>query len=313
MMRRLMGLAALTGALAFTATAQAGEDVGPAFRVFGDASGLPASTKAAAAEVQNVTKRCDYHEYSRMGPSPEEIAACEAAVARMVKHGPAMIAPAFAALDNRNTPTGARARLYNALARTRDMGLAEPLIKGMARIASRKLTQRSWEFQLIERAVESISRADLSVEAPWEPGVSMSSEREALHRAFSWRMWLEKNRGRSHDELAAEALAKARAEVEDADPVKAYKAVHHLLNYAEEEGIAAADKLQKRTDLPEDAHETLRWEMQEAKERIEARKAASAKAPAKPVNKTTPPAKKSAPPSKKSAPQKKLDPSLARS
>jgi hypothetical protein len=274
-------------------------------RVFGDAGVGPADS-AALAETAAVEKACSFNVMSRRGPDPEDVAACEAATARLMKRGVAAAPAIFASLDKEKVSYHAKQRLYDLLARTHDTQLVEPLIRGMARIASRKLDAREWETGMIHRALGEISRAPVNEPAPWVQATRRSPQAESISQTIDWRLWHEAHRGVSHDKLAADRLADARAHAADKDSARAFGAVSYLLEREPKEGLAAAQALLDRgAKLPNEGRQALDYMMgratYEMKAAAEAAKAAAEPAAA-PAQALTPRVKSS--PAKSKAPAK---------
>lgn len=229
-------------------------------RVFGDAK-MGSADSAALAEAAAVEKACSFNVMSRRGPDPEEMAACEAATARLMKRGVAAAPAIFASLDKDKVSYHAKQRLYDLLARTHDTQLVEPLIRGMARIASRKLDAREWETGMIHRALGELSRAPVNETAPWVQATRRSPQADAIAQTIDWRIWHEAHRGVSHDKLAADRLADARAHAADKDHARAFGAVSYLLEREPNEGLAAAKALLDRDDLPDEGRRAMDYLM----------------------------------------------------
>lgn len=270
-------------------------------RVFGDAKVGPADS-AAVAETAAVEKACSFNVMSRRGPDPEEMAACEAATARLMKRGVAAAPAIFASLDKAKVSYHAKQRLYDLLARTHDTQLVEPLIRGMARIASRKLDAREWETGMIHRALGELSRAPVNEHAPWVQSTRRSPQADAIAQTIDWRLWHEAHRGVSHDKLAADRLADARAHAADKDHARAFGAVSYLLEREPKEGLAAAKALLDRDDLPEEGRRSMDHLVGKATYEMTAA-AEAAKKGAEPVAAPTPRQVKSSP-GKPKAPKK---------
>ena len=291
-MRRTLGIILCAASTTLAGAARAESPVG---RVYGDAAvGDPAD---AAAEAAAVEKRCAFNVMSRRGPDPSEVEACEGAVARLERRGPEAAAAIFAVLDHDRAGWHAKQRLYHALARTHDARAIEPLIRGMARIATRKLGERDWEIGMIDAALRELTRASAGERAPWEQAPVRAPHDDAVDQVIDWRLWHERHLGRSHEELAAERLADARAHAADPDAARAYQAVEYLLRYAPAEGAPAARALLDRADLPTAGRPPL----EQAAEQADRDTAAAAQPLAPEVS---PKRSKSAPPAPKRAPAK---------
>lgn len=272
-------------------------------RVFGDVKVGPADS-AALAESAAVEKACSFNVMSRRGPDPEEMAACEAATARLMKRGVAAAPAIFASLDKDKVSYHAKQRLYDLLARTHDTKLVEPLIRGMARIASRNLDAREWETGMIHRALGELSRAPVNESAPWAQATRRSSQADAIAQTIDWRLWHEAHRGVSHDKLAADRLADARAHAADKDTARAFGAVRYLLEHEPKEGLAAAQALLEREGLPDKGRITLDYLKGRATDEMAAA-ARAAKKGVEPAAAPTPaPRQVKSSPSKSNAPKK---------
>jgi len=240
-------------------------------RIFGDAN-VGSVDSASLAETAAVEKACSFNVMSRRGPDPEDLAACEAAASRLEKRGIAAAPAIFAALDKEKVSYYAKRRLYDALARTRDTRLVEPLIAGMARIASRRVGAREFEGEMIHQTLGELSRAQVGERAPWVKTARRSDHEEAISQAIDWRLWHEEHRGVAHEKLAADRLADARAHAADKDAERAFGAVRYLLEHQPKEGLEAARVLGERRDLPREGRDNLNYHMREA---IEAANAAA--------------------------------------
>lgn len=301
MMRRWCS-AVVAGVLGVFSAAPASAEVSapadPSARIFDDAGFNAANAKAARAEIAIVERDCSRSEMMREGPSPEEMARCQAATAKLTRRGVAAVGPILAALDEDGASWNVRNQLYQILARTHDTRLVEPLVRGMARIAMRKLPNREWEADLIHEALVELTRAPVSEVTPWARGTLRSARQEQISRVVDWRLWLEENRGASHAELASKRLEDERAHVEDADPARAFRAARYLLTREPAEGLLAVGKVAGRPDLPKDGQNELDWRAEQAREQVALDKK---KRPA-------PAAKKQPAPAQKRAPMKKLPP-----
>lgn len=238
-------------------------------RIFGDAK-MGSVDHAALAESAAVERACTFNVMSRRGPDPEDLAACEAAAARLEKRGIAAAPAIFASLDKANVSYYAKRRFYELLARTKDTRLIEPLIGGMARIASRGLDARGFEAEMIDQTLGEITRAPVGERAPWVKGVARSQRDGAITLAVDWRLWHAEHRDVSHEKLAADRLADARAHAGDKDAARAFGAVRYLLEREPAEGLEAAQALQDRKDLPREGKDNLGYYMRQANSEIEA-------------------------------------------
>jgi hypothetical protein len=242
------------------------------FRVFGEAA--KADKSVAIAEV---VKRCTFNEMSREGPRPKDVAKCDAAATALDRQGVAAAPAIFAALDDERTPYAARQRLIAVLGRTADTSLVPPMLDAMARITTRKLQTRMPEFEMLHEAVRDLTRQAIGELPPWEKAPAMSNQGMQTDRVVDWKLWLDKNRARSHDELSDEATADARAHANDKDMAKRYQAVRYLLRYEPSEGAKAARALREVEALPEEGQRDLDWAIEEADRQAKIAKPAHAK------------------------------------
>jgi hypothetical protein len=218
-------------------------------RVYDDAGFEAPKSKALAHEIASVQATCDFNELSREGPRPGDVVACEAAVSKVIHRGSAAIGPVLAALDSPQTQGSARRRLYDVLARTRDTRLIEPLIRGMARIATRELDARMWEVRAIHDTLLAITHAPIRETLPGRKERRTTSHRTSIDMVVDWRLWLADHEGKSHEELVQERLTNELAHAEDPDRHRAYRAVSYLLRERRAEGIAAGRKLLERPEV----------------------------------------------------------------
>lgn len=282
-----LGIAGVLGAGAASASVDARWG---APRVYDDAGfEAPKSGKAIALEMAAVNARCTYSELSREGPRPSDMAACEAAVSKVIQRGSEAIGPILAALDNQRTQWGTRRRLYDVLARTKDTRLAEPLIRGMARITTRKIETRAWEVWAIHDVLSELTHAPVHERLPGYKTRHVASKRRALDLVVDWRLWLEGREGKSHDELVLERTNDELAHAEDPDAQRAYRAVSYLLRARRAEGIAAGKKLLEREDFSKNLVEQLKYQIVRAEDaRTKAVAAKKSPGPAPAASKSEP-------------------------
>jgi hypothetical protein len=271
-------------------------------RVFGDA-GLGSPDSAMVAETAAVEKDCAFNVMSRRGPDPEDVAVCEVAAAKLMKRGAAAAPAILASLDKPSVGYHAKQRLYEVLAQTHDTRMVEPLLRAMARIASGRIDVREPEIRMIDRALAELTRAPVTDEIPWLRGTAHSDHYRAIQRTFDWRLWHEDHRGVSHQKLAADRLADARAHADDANTARAFGAVGYLLHYEPTEGYGAAQALLDRGDVPDEGKRMLEYQMAEATQAM-----SSAEVEALPLPKSVAPAAPPAPPSELSPGKSKPPP-----
>lgn len=282
-MRRWMVVAAIGIAGLFSAGPLSAAERAPS-RIYDDAGFEASKSKALAHEIASVQARCDFHELSREGPRMRDVAACEAVVSKVIRRGSSAIGPVLAALDDPRTRWSARRRLYDVLARTKDMRLIEPLIRGMARIATRKIETRAWEVRAINDALRGLTHAPIQEILPGYKDHRATSSRGAIDLVVDWRLWLGEHEGKSHEELVNERLTEELAHVEDPSLERAYRAVSYLLREGREEGVIAGRKLLERPEVTRFMRGPLESEIRrvEAAHRDELAKAKSPEpAPAK--------------------------------
>jgi hypothetical protein len=283
-----------------TGTARAGGD-DTAERIFDDAGFDPRPDANVNREIAAVIKHCAFEEMSREGPRPGQVAACNGAVERLSKRGPAATGPVLAALDRYAGRDSRRSRLYDVLARTGDTRLIEPLVNAMARITTRKLDGRAYEIGFMNEALIELTRAPVGDRVPWVQVAARSQRRDQMDLVVDWKLWAADHAGKSHAELVAEAFADARAHSADSDPARAYRAVRYLLKYDPANALGVARALAKRSDVPELGKNELAMAIEQAEEQAAA--IAKSKAKASPGKQAAPKAK--APPQE----QKKESPS----
>lgn len=254
-------------------------------QVFEDVSfEQPRSSKMIELELKAVQVKCQFSAFSREGPSPSEVRACEGAVAAVARRGPSAIGPVLRVLDGDGTTWEAKRRLYDVLARTKDTRLIEPLIRGMARIATRKLERRNWEIHVMHEALLELSQAPIGETLP---GVSaprhVSQRRRAIDLAVDFRLWFDENEGLSHQQLVEKRTADELAHLEDADTERAYRAILYLLKQKNADAVSAGKKFIERENVPDALKRVVAY-------RVEARESEEKKAPSKAVKKVAKPA-----------------------
>jgi hypothetical protein len=268
-MKRRMGLGAVLVVVLASGVASA-EDR-RASRVYDD-TGLD-KPSAIAREVASMEKACAFYDsMSRMGPDPKAVAVCDQAVSKVERRGPAAAGLLLASVDKGNS-WYVKQRAYQLIGKSGDTRLIESLVRGLARIATRKL-EREDEIGMIDAALAELTHASPDARAPWDAEAPVSAEPEAaVARVFEWRIWHEQHRNVSHAELAARALEQARAGVASSDPRKAYEGVTHLLRYVPEEGLLAAPRVLAGGRLPEEGRAAVAdavTQIENAKEEAEA-------------------------------------------
>lgn len=224
----------------------------------------PSDTKAAReAEraVSRVAELCHAPAGERMGASPTEAAACNAAVASLVKQGKGATAAILAQLDDQRTPWYARAQIRDALARTGDDAVVAALVKAAERVAAREEGRIPSEVSSndVQEVLEQITFANPAEQPPWVDGKDVKPVDEtAKGVAGAWRSWLQKNPVPAGGyRKAGEAAAKAEAKSNDVGV--AFLAARRLSKHKQTRsaGIAALRQLAGRGDLPTGAAEVI--------------------------------------------------------
>jgi hypothetical protein len=250
MNRALLGVVALVTSSLVASTAAAEDTWQSVFETDGP-------VRAGRFEVGLVEKHCSFQMMSRMGPDPKEVAACDASVARLSARGASAVPAILASLDSEGTSHSARERLYAALAKSGDPAVAAKMIDAMAKVAQNRVERRAYEAVQMEEVAKTILRAAPSERAPWvrdvaDPYVAITDQ------VIAWRVHQRDNAGKSLDDVAAERLAKARAEKADPDAQKAFLAVRHLIEVDPVEGRAAAEALELRYPKEEGVEDSVR-------------------------------------------------------
>lgn len=240
-----------------------------------DVEGEP---KVARLEVARVTKLCDFHVMSRMGPDPRELAACEGAMKGLAARGTAAAPAVMAAIDREETPFAARFRLYAALAATGDRAIAERMIDALAKLATTdEANLRDHEAHEIDATAEAILRVTPEERAPWSHRSEVADGRRWTNRVFAWRALLRDNPGATPDQLEAARLARARAEQASPDLERAFIATRYLVEKDPVAGGRAAEALAKRIDeAPAEARELARGAIEHLKRQAEQQRRSAA-------------------------------------
>ena len=216
----------------------------------------PATTRAIAVFAE----RCKTSEFSREGPSADEVAKCNAAAASVGAQGKKGTSAILAALNDKNGKLGSfgRRRLYGVLAKIDDEPTRDVLVAGLAKIASEKLEAHTSYVGEIERTLRAMAGAGPAVAIPWEkPAVVRDWLVEVAEHAAAWRAFQTENKGKSRAQISQETLTAARVEKTSDDAKKAYRAIHSLSQHAPEEALGAVKAYRKRSDLPKAAAEAF--------------------------------------------------------
>ncbi len=207
-------------------------------------------SKAGSAEVAQVSKNCEYRMMSRMGPDPKEVAVCEAAVKRLAARGASAVPAILVALDRETLGYTARDRLYAALAQSKDPAVAGQMIDAMAKVATQKVDERTYEATQMEEVARAILHSTPNERAPWVEAVKQDAFERLTENVVGWRDLQRRTAGKTADELAAARLADARARKDDKDLEKAYIAVRYLSGREPAEARAASEALLARLPPP---------------------------------------------------------------
>lgn len=252
-----------------------------------------AQKKMIELELKSLQSKCSFQNvFSREGPPAWEVRACEAAVAVVARRGSSAISGILRVLDQDGTSFQTRRRLYDVLARTKDARLIEPLVRGMARIATRNLSRREWELSALEDALAELSQSSVHEALP---GVGqarqVSQRRRALDVVVDYRLWLDDNAGLSYEELVEKRTADELAHVNDENVERAYRAILYLLKRKNAVGIEAGAKFGEREDVPDGLKRVLAYRLLEAKKAPVVSKGVKNQAP-KPKSSPVAPVKK---------------------
>ena len=256
----------------------------------------PADAKAAReAEraVARVAEVCHAPAGERMGASPTEAAACNAAVSSLVKQGKAATAAILSQLDDQRTPWYARMQIRDALARTGDDAVVAALVKAAERVAAREEGRVPSEVSSndVQEVLEQITFVNPAEQAPWAAeGKDVKPVDETSKGvAAAWRAWLQKNPVPAGGyRKAGEAQAKQDAASNDVGV--AFLAARRLAKHKSTKaaGVAALRKLAGRNDLPAGAADIIGSTLEEhGVSRPAVRVPAPSKVTAPPVAKPT--------------------------
>ncbi len=225
-------------------SAEAAKVAAPSGNVF-DATEIGVPDKATLALITSVEEKCSAEPRSREGMSPAQEKRCNAVVARLVQRGSAAVPAIFAKLNAENDYSHyyARTRLYYALGKMDNPKVEDVLLRGYARVATKKLDGYSNDVSMIENALvamngvdpvgaEAIGKADVT--DPW-----VAAEDSVL----TWRVYQRDHAGQAKSALKAAALKRARTDKSSPDLKKAYLAISTLAELAPSEGLKAASKL----------------------------------------------------------------------
>jgi hypothetical protein len=262
-------------------------------------------SKSGSAEVAQVQQRCNFRMMSRMGPDPKEVAACDAAVKQLARRGDAAVPAILTALDAESTSYTSRDRLYAALAESKDPAVAAKMIDAMAKVATGRVEDRTYEAQQMEEVARSILHTNPGERAPWVEEAKRDPYERLTERVVGWRVLQRETAGKTADELAGARLSDARSHKSDRDIERAYLSVRYLMTREPAEARTAAEELLARLPPPafgvKDELATVRRHLESLRRTAEfhEREAASearAKAARGPLQVKAPPPVKKQPP-----------------
>ena len=253
-----------------------------------DYSGLGARDAAADKAVAKVKERCVADPMSREGPTPEEQARCNLAVAQLTGLGKKGAPSILAALDEARGYEGYYAvnRLFFALGKIDDKKVRGVVVEGFSTFAKEEDDEASLIGENVQLALEAMMGATPPVALPWEPAVVTDHWEATRHAAAAWKGFAAENADKTRKQIAAEHVTRARKEKASDDPAKAYRAIEHLVARAPFEALKAAKAYASREGLDDDVASAFELLQSQAEWRIEDLRAKA------------PPPKKSPPPSK---------------
>ena len=231
----------------------------------------PADAKAAReAEraVARVAEACHTPAGERMGASPTEAAACNAAVSTLVRQGKSATAAILAQLDDQRTPWFARMQIRDALSRTGDDVAVAALVKAAERVAAREEGRVPSQVSSndLQEVLEQVTFVNPAEYAPWQDGKDVKPVDEtAKGAATAWRAWLGKNPLPAGGYRKA-GEAKAKEEASSNDLGVAFLAARRLSKHKSTKatGVAALRRLAARNDLPQGAADFIGSALEEA-------------------------------------------------
>lgn len=250
-----------------------------------DHSELGARDAAAEKAVAKVKERCVADPMSREGPTEEEQARCNLAVARLVGLGMKGAPSILAALDEADELDSYYAvnRLLFTLGKIDDKKLRRVVVDGFATIAKEESDAQVMLVYQLPETLEAMLGASPPVDVPWDTAAVTDAWEENRRTAARWSAFLDENADKTRKQIAAAHLARARKEKADEDPIKAYRAIEHLVDRAPFEALRAAKGYLKRDGLDGDVEAGFESLMSEAEWRIEEQKAKAASAPKLPA------------------------------
>lgn len=250
-----------------------------------DYSELGARDAAAEKAVTKVKERCVADPMSREGPTAEEQARCNLAVARLVGLGKKGAPSILAALDQADELDSYYAvnRLLFTLGKIDDKKVRRVVVDGFATIAKEEADAQVMLVYQLPETLEAMLGASPPVDVPWDTAAVTDAWEENRRTAARWKAFVDENADKTRKQIAAEHLARARKEKADEDPIKAYRAIEHLVDRAPFEALRAAKGYLKRDGLDGDVEAGFESLMSEAEWRIEEQNAKAASAPKLPA------------------------------
>jgi hypothetical protein len=246
-----------------------------------DFSDLGARDAASDKDVARVNERCVSDPMSREGPTPEEEARCNAAVAKLVARGKKAAPSILASLNTLDNDRSyyASNRLLFALGKIDDKKVRGAVLAGYSTIAKEELEDHTLVVHQLPEALESMLGAAPPAMIPWEEQPVTDGWEEHRLGAKTWQTFLGATEGKTRKQITLEHFAKSRKEKADDDAKKAYQAISFLVTRSPHEALKAADAYAKRKDLDSKivvAFDSLKseaeWRVEELKEAAGRRK-----------------------------------------
>jgi hypothetical protein len=219
---------------------------------------VAAQAEQAALRVASV---CRAPAGERMGATPAESAACEAATASLVRQGKSATAAILAQLDDQRTPWYARTQLRSALGRTGDDNAVAALVKAAERAAAREAAKIDAGLSSGDVA-EMLGQATYenpAERAPWETegaGDTVKAVDESAEAtAKAWRTWFEQNPTPPAEGYRKAGERKALKDAQSKDGAVAYLAARRLAAHknTRQAAITTFKRIANQSGLPEQA------------------------------------------------------------
>lgn len=233
--------------------------------LFAGAEKLAPQDRRVAEQAEQAALRvatlCRAPAGERMGASPAESRACDAAVAGLVRQGKTATAAILAQLDDQRTPWYARVQLRSALGRTNDDEAVATLVKAAERAAAREAAK-------VDAGVAASDVAEMLAQAtyenpaegaPWEvegAGDTVKAPDESAEgTAKAWRAWLDKNPTPPPEGYRKAGERKALKEAQSKDAAVAFLAARRLASHknTRQAAITAFKRIANQSGLPEQA------------------------------------------------------------